>query len=323
MARKEDISNRYISSALHGNIDNGLSRMLGDDKKIGSLHPQFCGECGQQCKIAYPDPKDSSIIYCREHYESLVAPICEGCNRGVVGEVTVVNGKNYHPACSNEDHTCGRCSKPVIGNSLVALNKHWHSKCFTCTQCGLQLGDTYIDRNGSPFCHRCNTELQKNGVVSTGGGAATTNANAKANQETLERNKVKTDLFDNVQKGKEACQWCRKIIGPVQAVQFNGGGSALCQNCGKTPSTICHDCKNPIESTYTVAQGNKYHPQCLVCRGCRKSLEKGYMESGGNIYCGVCGKTEATKTATNKTVLTGGRTKGFTIDPRSGKKTFH
>ncbi|GAM28813.1 hypothetical protein SAMD00019534_119890, partial [Acytostelium subglobosum LB1] len=351
MSRKDNVSDRYITTALHDDVDATLARMLDDSKLAGgSVNPQFCGECGQRCGLAYPHPTDKTMVYCREHYEKLVAPVCEGCLRAIVGEINMPsNGKKYHPECYSEDHKCSRCSMPVIGQSTMALRKHWHPKCFTCTLCNTKLGDTYVDRSGSPYCTKCNLDLadgQKSRALLEGHGHIV----ASTNKEAAERNQVKTDLFDNVQKGKETCNWCRKIIvpGPFQTVTFAGAlyheqcfmcttcGKSIgaepfvnkncvahCQDCGKKSSVDCHGCRKPITSTYTIAGNNKYHPNCLVCKQCTTTLEKGYVENAGQFYCGPCSKGKTTVTTSQTTNLPAGRKGGFTVDPRSGKKTFH
>eukprot|EP01133_Synstelium_polycarpum_P004363 gene4363-5098_t len=297
--------------------------MLGkDDKKIGSLRPQFCGECGEKCAVAYPHPTDD-VVYCREHYEALVAPVCEGCNRGVVGEVTKANGKSYHPACYNTDHSCVVCSRPIVGESFVALSRNYHKQCWKCTAYA-QAARRLAEGTGAS-------------VITTGD-----------NKEVIERNKLKTDLHANVQGGKETCSWCRKQLGSAsQAIQFDGKvfhedcfacakcgntigndqfvnkqGVAYCRGCGATAAVNCHGCSKAIESTYTIAAGSKYHPKCLVCNKCKSTLEKGFIESEGNIFCGPCGRTAPTGSFSQTPQAAPGRTKGFTIDPRSGKKTF-
>ncbi|EGG22734.1 hypothetical protein DFA_04864 [Cavenderia fasciculata] len=345
---RENVSNRFISSAHDKDgIENTLARMLGNDSMFGGkLNIQFCGECGEQCSNAYQDTKDKSTFYCRQHYEKLVGPVCEGCSRGIVGgETPQVNGtKKYHPACYNVDHSCHRCSCPIVGASTVFSGRQYHNKCFTCTYCDTQLSNTTsVDRLGRPYCFKCNSDLsdpEKAKFMNHSGGATIT----VTNKEAEERNRIKVEVAQNVQSGKEQCPTCHKTM-VDQGVQFAGrvyhqdcfvcnkckipiGGQSFvnksgvpyCQPCGKSPSTLCFGCNQPITSSFTVALDNKYHPQCLVCSGCKKDLKGGYVQVQSQLMCGVCAAKAPSVTTT--TYSTGARAKGLVVDPRSGKRTY-
>eukprot|EP01132_Coremiostelium_polycephalum_P003908 gene3908-4878_t len=342
MSNRENVSDRYLSSAMNRDgVDNTLSRMLGNSKDEVKNY-QFCGECGERCLQGYVHPEDKTIVYCKRHYEELVAPICDLCNKSIMGVSSrFQDGKNYHPQCFNLEHSCNRCSRPIMGGeSKFALNKHYHTKCFTCHLCNTNLDNTFIDRGGKPYCHKCNNDLNRDekGTLLKYGASTM----SIENKDIADRNKTKVDLYDNVQKGKESCNWCRKII-TTEAVSFNSNiyhqecftcsqctkqignqpfinrnGVAICQECGKSTnsnSVLCGGCGKQITTTFMTAGNTKYHPNCLVCNKCKRTLEKGYIEKGGKLLCSVCGISSPTTTYTETKTAPAAISSGYSLNP--------
>jgi hypothetical protein len=347
MSGREDVSNRYLASGFQGSgVDSTLARMLGQDVKEKI---QFCKECGEPCSPGYSPVKDSPDVYCRTHYEKLFASRCEGCNQPIVGEFVNSSGKKYHMQCAPEGGRCERCRQPIFGASKQTSLKIYHPKCFTCSSCNKLLTDTFTDLKGSPFCSNCASE-----VTLSRSGIPGVTYESTADREKREQSKIQNELYQNVQAGKEVCNWCRKIVG-IDAVSFSGryfhpecfvcgqcgenigkatytdnGGVAYCDRCSpkaqqSSSGNPCAGCHQPLSGSFVTAlQGLKYHPQCLKCSQCSAVIKGGFAAKAGKVVCTSCASGKAPAPApTSSSVHTGERRTGFTIDPRSGKKTFN
>ncbi|EGC35546.1 hypothetical protein DICPUDRAFT_33256 [Dictyostelium purpureum] len=280
---------------------------------------QYCGECGIKCIKIYEHPNDKLIGYCKTHYDVVVGT-CSGCHKtiGPNDQVSVLNSKRYHAQCfSANDVKCDKCTRPIINTEYKnVIGKNYHTQCFTCTLCSKNLSNTnFSEIANCPYCLDCKKEIESNPNIAISKHNAS-NKVVVDNTKTKELNDMKTNLYSNIQKGKESCTWCRKVISLGDVVTFNNNvyhedcftcnqcqskigrntftnreGLALCNDCAnKTSNTVsCNKCKKPITSTYTMVSGNKYHQNCFVCFTCSGSLEKGYIEKEGNPYCGKCG----------------------------------
>ncbi|EAL72124.1 hypothetical protein DDB_G0269548 [Dictyostelium discoideum AX4] len=250
--------------------------------------------------------------------------LCIGCNKPFksTDNIKTSNFKKYHEQCFSQDLNCSKCSGPIIASAehKQVLGKIYHSKCFTCASCSKVLSDNdFSEISGIPCCKSCFTEIKfnPNFAISKFGSASAITQN---DEKTKEKFEMKTNLYNNLQKGKDICTWCRNQIQADpdnEAVSFGGNiyhsncftcskcsssigknqfvtgsdGSAICKSCSdKSKQVNCFACKKPIDSTFTVVSGNKYHPNCFVCSQCKGSLEKGYIEKDGPV-CGKCAAT--------------------------------
>ncbi|KAI9281062.1 LIM domain-containing protein [Sporodiniella umbellata] len=63
-------------------------------------------------------------------------------------------------------------------------------------------------------------------------------------------------------------------------------GHVLCQNdYNKRMDLFCAKCHEPLEGTYTIAFGKKYHPDHFTCSDCSTPLGKEFFEHDQKPYC--------------------------------------
>lgn len=116
-------------------------------------------------------------------------PPCGACGRPIVGEYTVVNGKNYHRGClkcgtcstvlggtsgrlrmhdglprCERCYTercasrCARCTQPILETVVTAMERTWHRECLTCVYCRNPLGEkfwVFAHKPREPHCNEC------------------------------------------------------------------------------------------------------------------------------------------------------------------------
>jgi len=347
----DGVSDRYVSSSHHkAGVDDTLYRMLGQDPAEASR----CCECGQIASPGYKNPNappGTKSVYCRPHFEKLFGDKCAGCNQPIFGEfVTSFKGK-FHKQCFSQDCFCERCRKPIIGEVVDISGKTYHSACANCASCNKDLKGSYIERHGSIFCAKCIDEIEsskKGGGMVEVGRVTVGRGGPPAESEKY---KIQKETSENVQKGKEICQWCRKQMGAHEkAISFDGkifhencfsctdcgeiigsGGFvprdslAYCLNCAK-PGSIknpCGGCNKSIEGAFILVSGKKWHQGCFVCADCRGPLARGYAERDGKNICSKCASSKPPPKVVVARIPDPSqpeRKGGFTIDPRSGKK---
>jgi len=342
MAKRENVSDRYITSAFGSNTtDTTMSRMLGIEV---NEKPKFCSQCG--CKLegaSYADPNNPTTFYCEKHYE-VIASQCKGCGKAIIGFfVKGSDGSKWHQNCFNEDLPCKRCGKLVYGNEVTDPNgEKWHRDCWICSNCNLHVGtavNQFVFHNDSVYCNDCGKNPKP---------PLDFNPQLKLNSqwtEVLNQRKEETEkeIFNNIQEGKETCGKCGEIIKDLNAIDLNGvlyhsacmlcsscrkqidgnegyalrGNNVVCANCIKGTSN-CVTCHEAISGKYLNGPSGKYHPQCFVCTSCKSTLSGGFLEKDGHPFCSSCANKPTLKM--NTTITT--QQKGFTIDPRTGQKKY-
>jgi LIM domain len=112
-----------------------------------SLTTHSCAICSSAFPpdaTIYPDPTvaDSSRFLCRPCFTT--------------------NGGSRGP--------CGVCSRPVLiltseGGFIEAAEKYWHKRCFNCSGCSKNIGDSpMLDLFGNPSCAECFDNCLKRGL---------------------------------------------------------------------------------------------------------------------------------------------------------------
>jgi len=343
-----DPSMTYLSSSFKSsNIDSTLSRMLGNEVQGKEM---FCSKCGKKTEIGYRNPNasaEATELYCKEHYESMFAYLCEGCNKPIVGIYAVdERGKKYHQQCFGEDFPCANCSQRIIGEVVKACGKHWHPKCFKCTTCYTSFDGLHVDRGGFPYCKKCASEIVPSKRV------VTVQKNSTVTAGSEETKGVTEDIYSNIQKGKLFCAECGKIISVNDAVSHGNAvfhvqcfccakckkmlseeksfktvnGKPHCLACaGSSSSTgvgsnskgnsggkFCAGCGSVLSGTCVKALDGSWHKDCLRCSSCNQPIGTStFVQRADKLLCQTCvGPPITTAHA------------GFTVDPRTGKKKY-
>jgi DNA-directed RNA polymerase subunit RPC12/RpoP len=56
---------------------------------------------------------------------------------------------------------CAKCGRDVEDTVTTAMGKHYHKNCFTCNNCGQQLGNSFVvSKDGRPTCSGCATKVR-------------------------------------------------------------------------------------------------------------------------------------------------------------------
>jgi len=252
------------------------------------------------------------------------------------------NGKKYHEQCHSQDVACAGCAQRLFGESVQACSKQWHPKCFKCTICYTPLGASFVERNSLPYCQKCSSKPPDVAIrVPT-----SVKASQQDQQQIEERNNSSKQLAANINQGKLFCADCGGVIQINDAVSLGDsvfhttcfccakcgkaladcgfkdvGGQPHCPDCaGASGGGFCAGCGQKLVGKYVSALGQKWHQQCFVCSGCSQSFTSGYAEREGRPFCVSCIQKNAKPTVTSTAPV--GERKGFTIDPRSGKKKY-
>lgn len=283
--------------------------------------------------------------YCPTHENDYC---CTACDKEMSGQVVEDKGKRYHPACHKGNksgapggaggkRTCGGCSRPIeSGPAVEALDKMWHPKCFKCAKCGNDFpdGSYSVGPDGKPYCSNCDSE--------DGGEAEICHGCKKQLSGQV------TQVFGKM--WHQGCLKCRKCGDKFVTGYFDFEGIPYCKPCHQVVSKAdtCTKCNKVIEGECVKFSEKLYHKSCFVCTDCSKPLGKDDILSKygkpvcrschakDKVVCAKCrdpiagevaqvdNKTYCSKCAPVKsTNIYGERKAGFTIDPRSGKKTFH
>ncbi|XP_070401658.1 actin-binding LIM protein 1 isoform X3 [Nothobranchius furzeri] len=151
-----------------------------------------CKVCG--CDLAHSGffMRNGECL-CPVDFQRLHGTPCNNCGEFVEGEVVMILGKSYHPACfvctvckkpfpagdcvtfRGKDCLCQRCTGPTSsssyqiscpnncagcgrdiknGQALLALGHRWHIGCFKCKACRRVLNGEYINKDGAAYCER-------------------------------------------------------------------------------------------------------------------------------------------------------------------------
>ncbi|XP_065567831.1 PDZ and LIM domain protein Zasp-like isoform X29 [Artemia franciscana] len=158
---------------------------------VTALGRNWCPEhfvcANESCKRHLQDTgfvEEKNELYCESCFENYLAPICDKCQKRVVGDCLKAIGKQFHPECFacaycgrlfgnsrfyledglpyceadwNELFTtkCFGCGFPIeAGDRWVeAMNNNYHSQCFNCSVCASNLeGIPFYAKAGKAIC---------------------------------------------------------------------------------------------------------------------------------------------------------------------------
>ncbi|KYR02890.1 LIM-type zinc finger-containing protein [Tieghemostelium lacteum] len=263
------------------------------------------------------------------------------------------------PCATHSKGDCAGCNKPVTGGGLEALDdKVFHPACFKCKKCQKQLTGDYVDINNEAYCQPCSKSVppsSSTGSPSSGGSPFITSGWG-VNDKCYSCSK---GLFGEVAKIQDVyyhkgCYHCQDCKCSLLTGYYPHDRKPYCKKCSdkiqESQSSNCSKCSKPIISGAIVKVGtHQYHKACfscttcnkqigdgstftrfakpycrdcfnlqkLVCVKCRNQITDEYHESqDGKTYCAKCAPVENTHIHGAKI------SNGWTIDPRSGKKTF-
>jgi hypothetical protein len=192
-----------------GNTLYGTEYVTAANKSYHQEH-FVCAKCGTKLLGAYYD--HHSQIYCPSCAGELMP--CTKCRRGITGQYLVLEGKPHHIECI-ERKDCAYCHKPIEDTVLTALGKTWHARCFKCIQCGQELGNQFISKDGHGQCTNCAERARP-----TCGKCR----NALSGEFiTFQGTSYHQDCF--------VCAQCRSPLGTSGF--FNVQGQLKCQRCAK------------------------------------------------------------------------------------------
>ncbi|XP_065567814.1 PDZ and LIM domain protein Zasp-like isoform X14 [Artemia franciscana] len=174
---------RPVCCACHKKIERGPF--------VTALGRNWCPEhfvcANESCKRHLQDTgfvEEKNELYCESCFENYLAPICDKCQKRVVGDCLKAIGKQFHPECFacaycgrlfgnsrfyledglpyceadwNELFTtkCFGCGFPIeAGDRWVeAMNNNYHSQCFNCSVCASNLeGIPFYAKAGKAIC---------------------------------------------------------------------------------------------------------------------------------------------------------------------------
>ncbi|GAM19908.1 hypothetical protein SAMD00019534_030830, partial [Acytostelium subglobosum LB1] len=337
----------------HKPLDNKPKVNKGDRDKFCSPHEKekCCGGCDREVQGQVLQALDKSW-----HPQCFK---CEKCNKDLTkpGE-SIKKGANGSPLCGpcagTTSSKCGGCDKPVMGQGLEALDKKWHPQCFQCRGCNKKLNEEYVDVDNEPYCDPCAKNLshqvpsQPGASNVTGGWGPNDKCSGCTSPLQGEVTKISKSYWHR------GCFKCDQCKGALQTGYFLHGERPFCKGChdkheADHATHTCPKCNKPIvDGAIVQASGKMWHKACFSCTKCSKQIGddstftrfskpycRGCFESEKTV-CGKCrnqiqgevvedetGKTYCKKCAPapSSQTIYGDRTPGFTIDPRSGKKT--
>eukprot|EP00697_Spironema_sp_BW2_P010860 gnl/Spiro4/26273_TR13105_c0_g1_i1.p2 gnl/Spiro4/26273_TR13105_c0_g1~~gnl/Spiro4/26273_TR13105_c0_g1_i1.p2 ORF type:complete len:207 (+),score=27.92 gnl/Spiro4/26273_TR13105_c0_g1_i1:32-622(+) len=163
-APQEDISNRFLSSALnsqHGDVETGLARL------VQGLPVRACMGCGVQTN-EYRSTHATGAQLCPRCYVAQL-PVCAACRRPIEEAQFSQDdrGARYHISCAagsasgqrgggSPNPVCAGCNARLSGEIMgIDENTLYHARCFVCAKCGTQLGESFKLRERKPYCSRC------------------------------------------------------------------------------------------------------------------------------------------------------------------------
>lgn len=187
-----------------------------------------------------------------------------------------LEGKAFCAECwARRSDRCDGCGQPITaGDFVTAGARRFHfPRCFTCAECGAQLGDTFVAResDGRPMCEKHRAEK-----VCAGCNAPITGG------EYL------MALGKPWHANHLVCEVCRKPLSGQQF--FDAGGRPHCAGCyNARTGAICGGCGKAISGRAVSALGKAWHEACWACAMCRKPLqEQPFVEKNGKPYCATC-----------------------------------
>jgi len=157
-----------------------------------TYHPDHftCGSCRSTIGAKSFYEMDGRPV-CDRCYTSKYLPKCQACSGGINGSCLIAMGRKYHAEhftcqrCGNRfpdgsfyekddraycEHDyfelfgerCSACNGTIRGECVSALNRKYHSEHFVCSYCQVQLGSTFYELSGKPYCQTHYHQLSGN-----------------------------------------------------------------------------------------------------------------------------------------------------------------
>jgi len=167
-----------------------------------------CYACGTQLSGAFFE--HSGQPHCQNCAGNLLP--CSRCHKGITGQYIIQDGKPYHKDCS-EHWVCAKCGRDVEDTVTTALGKHWHKNCFSCHQCGTQLGNSFVNKDNRPTCNNCATKGRP--------GCSICSRELSGDYVTFDGKSFHKDCFK--------CGNCQRRLELSGFYQVNG--RTVCENC--------------------------------------------------------------------------------------------
>jgi len=166
---------------------------------------------------------------------------------------------------------CCVCHKDIFGTVVTALGKSWHLECFTCANCGLELGkENFFARDEQPYCEGCYHKLFSPKC-------------ALCHDPIID--KCVSALDKTWHPEHFCCCVCGKVIGEEGYYEMDG--KAYCRlDYLDLFAPKCAGCNNPITDNFISALDAQWHPDCFVCYDCRCPFTSGsFFDIDGKPYC--------------------------------------
>jgi len=167
-----------------------------------------CHSCGTQLSGAFYE--HSGQPHCQNCAGNMLP--CTRCHRGITGQYIIQDGKPYHKDCS-EHWVCAKCGRDVEDTVTTALGKHWHKNCFSCNQCGVQLGNSFVNKNNNPTCNNCANKGKP--------GCSVCSRELSGDYVTFDNKSFHKDCFK--------CAHCQRRLELSGFYQVNG--KTVCEGC--------------------------------------------------------------------------------------------
>jgi len=294
------------SYACGQNIEKVYTEALGHP-----YHPDHwkCKDCGKVLGsdefFAAPDGVNG---LCKGCYFNQPAMRCGKCNNAIVDEYVPEGNVKYHPDChASMQQRCHVCQNPITGASKKAKQRYYHPTCFTCTQCGKELDNEYVEHNNKSFCVSCGSKLAQPtaapSVVLTCAGCGRGVDKSKETHIGLHNKTYHESCF--------RCSVCQESLAKdrsgntIKCRQRKDGG-IICENCHTTshattnPSQSrasdevstapCSKCTRPITDKHITLEGTgeKMHLECFRCDDCNAQLSTSFYGIKGRRLCENC-----------------------------------
>ncbi|XP_070545369.1 PDZ and LIM domain protein 7-like isoform X18 [Ptychodera flava] len=246
----------------------------------------------------------------------VTTPICEGCDRGIVGPFVKIKGKSYHPEC----FVCTACHTNLKNQGYFDIGGKLY--CEKDARSRVQPPEGAVDvglsgRGGSsPGSHGAPSPGQYGGPASPPGrptyqqpaykptsppaGGQQYSAPPLSPDERIARAlEAQGDII--VKQLSAPHQYAAAARGPLGAggnkplpprpagaprQQIQRGAMKKTTVPPGTRTPMCDNCGETIRGPFVNAIGKNWHPEHFHCSHCNCSLmELGFVEEGGQLFC--------------------------------------
>jgi len=311
-----------------------------------------CAECGCQLESVYGSA--GGEFYCERCYIQRAGKRCAGCNQVILGPGLRFGEENYHtscfkctvcgagleggtgvhavdgrPACmecyeAQFQERCAVCGEQVA-EGLKFRGARFHTACFTCSTCGLELGQ----RKGE-FILTEGQQLQCKICVKTTRSADLAADSACENCTACELPvHVKNLVYDGERNWHHKCFVCSQCRGSLVSQKYYDkesflnihkpvkskvkilffkasywfidmcdgcwqGGSLYCRNCFLAEHLpTCYQCglqlaEGGVKMSSESGQVLTWHQACLACSVCQANIKLDNVVFKEKLFCKTC-----------------------------------